>query len=98
MLRTDSRTSEKLAELEQKIRALREEKARAVKVKDSAVNAAEATDDQASYDAAKAAVDAVKAIDARLEECNEQQVTLLRMAGGPTTFSGGSGWEEAARQ
>ena len=101
MLQLPKNASEKLTEVESRLRSLREEKARAVKVAEAAKAAAiavpEGEDDNAQYQAAEQAVAAVKAIQARIEEAQEEQIALLGTAGGPGTWSGMDGWSQIAR-
>jgi hypothetical protein len=101
MLRT---TREELASVEDKLRALREEKSRAVATKKLAIEAAQANNDDASLRAAEAAAEAVKAVEARIEQVSEEQLGLLRRIGDAESgragfaWSGVDGWEKAARQ
>jgi hypothetical protein len=99
---------EKLTAAEARIRGLREEKARAVKVADAAkatvAAVSESGDNSAQYEAAKTAVAAVKAIEAKIEDAQEEQTDLLRRLGdaeagmGGWTLPGINGWAEAARR
>jgi hypothetical protein len=98
-------TREELARVEDQIRGLREERARAQKVRQAATAAYEASqEDEAAFKAAKAAVDAVKAIDSRLEEVGEQQTGLLRKLGDSEVGIAGfaspnvNGWHEASHK
>ena len=101
MLPTETR--EKLAQTEDRLRALRQEKARASNVADAAKAAAAGREDEASLTAAEAAVNAVKAIDSELEKVGGKQIDLLRSLGdaeaGLAGFAspGVNGWNEAAK-
>src|SRR5262245_28531920 len=101
MLQLPKESSEKLRVIEDRLRSLREEKARAVKVRDAAVSAVEAVpggeDDSPQYEAARQAVASVKTIQERIEEAQEEQVALLGTAGGPATWSSMDGWSHIAR-
>ena len=102
MLQLPKNASEKLTEVEGRLRSLREEKARARKVaevaKAAVVAVPDGEDDNAQYQAAQEAVNAVKAIDEKIEQVHEEQLALLRTAGGPMAWSGGDGWADAARR
>lgn len=102
MLQLPKNASEKLTEVEARLRSLREEKARARKVAEAAKAAAvavpEGEDDNAQYQAAQEAVNALKAIDAKIEQVHDEQVALLGQAGGPGTWSSMDGWSEIARR
>lgn len=99
---------ENLTAVEARIRGLREEKARAVKVATAAKAAAKAVpegeDNTAQYQAAKTAVEAVKSVEAVIENAQEEQVSLLRRLGdaeagtGGWTLSAVNGWKDAARR
>lgn len=102
MLKLQDSAAEKLREIEARLRGLREEKARAVKVADAAKASADAVpDDQdvaPQFEAAKAAVEAVKSIETQIEQAQEEQIGLLRQVGGPLSLTGVNGWEDASRR
>ena len=100
---------EKLAQVETTLRGLREERGRAVKLRESAkaayVKEADSGNEESPvYVAAKGAVDAVQEIDAKIAAASEEQTALLRQigdmeAGMPGfTTPGLDGWGEIARQ
>jgi hypothetical protein len=97
-------TRDKLANAEERVRGLREEKARARTVQAAAKAAAEESGTEASLNAARAATDAVSGIDIAIDEASAQQMLLLqRVADAESGMSGFStptmnGWEEASRR
>src|SRR4051812_36817338 len=97
MLHLSNQATTRLREVEARIRSLRDERGRAVKVADAAKGALR-DDDDTSFAAAKAAVDSVKAIEHQIEELTEEQIALLGTAGGPGAVAGGTGFADAARR
>lgn len=101
MLQTED-IRQRLTEVENKVRALREERARAAGVKKAAV-AAVRDDDDASLRAAEAASEALQAVEAEITAVGQEQVALLKSIGdfeaGRSGFTNGgvNGWETAAR-
>ena len=97
-----------LQEVEDRLRSLREERARSIKVREAARSAAasapEGDEGEPQFAAARAAVEAVQQIDGQIERVTERQTELLRRLGdmeaGRSGFSapGVSGWETAARR
>jgi hypothetical protein len=99
---------QQLHEVEDRLRSLRQEKARATKVREAAravaVEAPEGDEGAPQFEAAQSASKAVQDIDGLIEKATDQQTALLRKLGdieaGRSGFSspGVSGWETAARK
>jgi hypothetical protein len=96
-------THAQLAEAEDRLRSLREEKSRALKVAEAAKGAFAESDNEATLAAAKAAKDAVTSVEERIEQVQENQISLLRRLGdtetdrGGVAFAGVDGWRDVAR-
>lgn len=94
-------TSSKLRDAEGRIRSLREERGRLARIKSAAVEAAKVEEDSGgpAYDSAKAAADALREVETRIEQATEDQVELLKSLNpGGLELGGGSGWELAAQR
>lgn len=100
-------TREQLTQAEAKLRALRDDKARATRLADSAKAALEglpqSVDDRDAFEVAKAAVEAVKRIEQQIEEVTDEQSGLLRQlgdaeAGGSALLPQVDGWAMAAAE
>src|SRR5215207_5437991 len=102
MLRLSGEATQRLAELDERLRSLRAEKARARKVVDAAKQAAasapDGSDGEPQIAALKSAVEALKTIEAQIEAVHEDQVGLLRTAGGPQMWTSADGWGDIARR
>ena len=94
--------------IEEKLRGLREERARAVKVREAAKAAVAASPDgeegEPAYQAAQASVTAVNEIEQRIDAEQQRQMELLKSLGdyehgrSGFTLGGVSGWEKASRE
>ncbi len=98
---------DRLGALEDRLRSLREERMRAAQVAEAAKAAyggAREDTEPAAFAAAKQASDAVKAVEAKIDEASEGQVELLRRLGDAEqgraglSYIGVDGWGEAARK
>lgn len=95
---------EQLTDVESRLRSLRDERSRTVKVADAAKAAARESDSDASLDAVKAAVDATRSVEAKIEEVQAEQIGLLRRIGDAEAgragfaYGGVDGWKLAANE
>src|SRR5262245_21040587 len=96
-----------LAQVEESLSRLRAERARAVKLRDSAKTAygdSDAGEDSPLFGAAREAVQAVAGIDSQIASEQERQAGLLKQMGDQEqgragfTLGGESGWAVAARR
>src|SRR5262245_26989549 len=98
---------EQLHQVEDRLRALRQDKARGIKIREAAKKAYAESDvgeDSPLYQAALEAVNTVAGIEAELQSGQEQQTALLKQVGdleagqSGFTLGGESGWATAARR
>jgi hypothetical protein len=94
---------EKLAQIEAKLRSLREERGRVVKLYEGARTAALASESDETLAALEAAKGALTEVEERIEGTSQEQVRLLKVlgdaeAGRPGFTSSVNGWHEAGHR
>src|SRR5687768_6748112 len=93
-----------LLEVENRVRSLREERARLTKIFKSAQAAAADTETDATIDAAMSAKTSIKEVEQQLEDAQDEQIGLLRRVGDAeagrsgSLFNGVDGWDDASRK